>query len=202
MPEGDVRILGADTHISKSKFPFVLGGAALVAFLAFRRPSGNSPAAVSNTPAGGGGSDTGLEFYKLQAEAASDLAHLMAMNKLESQAQEYAFKQTPASQRMCIPLTSYYNLDKATRASFENRVKNGQLIETIGPDGICFTPTQEGQMGYMPYTTVKSKQGLFGGSTSVTGPANATAGINPTAPPPSIFTLIDSIIRAFNQPIF
>jgi hypothetical protein len=210
MPE-DVRIFGADTHIPRKTFPWALGGAALVAFLAFRsRPSQSANPTVAAGIAGNtaqANADS-LEFYRIQQQAATDLAQLMGANKLEMQAQEYQYNlaqsANPASQKMCIPLSTWYGLDNATRQSFQGRVNNGQLVETIGPDGICFTPTQQGLMGYMPYVRTSSKQGLFGGSYSVTGPANATAGTSaaPQAPSPSIFAFLESILRAFNQPIF
>lgn len=201
MPEGDVRIFGADTHIPQKHFPLVLGGAAVVAFLAFRSRPSPSGGSGSNTPAAANDSSS-LEFARIQQQAATELAQLMAMNKLESQATEYAYKNSPAGQRMCLPLTQYYALDAGTRRSFESRVANGQLLETIGADGICFTPTAQGQAGFMPYVTSKSSSGLFGGSASVTGPAGTVGGTAPMAPSPSLFSIIDSILRTLNQPVF
>ncbi|SRR6266498_4635677 len=201
----DVRILGADTHIPRKNAPWLLGGAALVAFLALRSKASAAPASGSSVASSAvdTGAQTDLEFFRIQQQAASELAQLTAANKLESQAMEYAYRQSGAGQRMCIPSGQYYSLDAATRKSLQNRVANGQLIETVGPDGICFTPTSAGITGYMPYTTTKSKAGLFGGSYSQTGPANATGpGIGTTAPQPTIFSLIEAILRAFNQPGF
>lgn len=203
----DIRLFGADTHVPKKGFPWLLGAAGVVAVLALRsRPKSSAPASQDLASIQSANQDS-AEFYKIQAQASYDLAQLTAANKLEMQAQENQYKiamaSNPASQKMCIPLSTWYGLDAATRKSFQGRVNNGQLVETIGPDGICFTPTQQGVMGYMPYTTTTSKQGLFGGSYSVTGPAQPTAGNSaaPNAPPPSIFSFLESIIRAFNQPI-
>lgn len=207
MPEGDVRILGADTHIPRKNAPWLLGGAALVTILALRsRGSSASGSSVAQDTSGAASQNAAdsLEFYRIQQQASSELAQLMASNKLESQAMEYAYKQSAAGQRMCIPSGQYYSLDNATRKSLQNRVANGQLLETVGPDGICFTPTAAGQAGYMPYVKTTSKSGLFGGSYSQVGPAGTATGpgISNTAPQPSIFGLIDAILRAFNQPIF
>ena len=204
MPEGDVRILGADTHVSKSRFPWLLGGAAIVTFFALRsRPQGGTPGAALASGANDAAAQTDLEFYRIQQQSASELSQLMASNKLESQAMDYSFRQSQAGQRMCIPTGQYYSLDNATRKTLQNRVTNGQLVETVGPDGICFTPTAAGSTGYMPYSKTSSKSGLFGGSFSSTGPTTATGpGISNTAPQPGIFGLIEAILRAFNQPGF
>lgn len=210
MPEGDVRIFGADTHVSKKSFPWVLGGAAIVTVLALRSraaPSSGPSVDSSLADAAAANQAANIEFARLQIQSQSELAQLMAANKLEAQAQENAFQimkaSTPGAQRSCISLQQWSFLDAATKKSFQNRVANGQLIESLGPDGVCFTPTAAGAMGHMPYTTTKSKQGLFGGSTSVTGPANPTSGSSPQmAPQPGIFGFLESIIRAFNQPIF
>lgn len=203
MPD-DVRLFGADTHVPKKTFPWLLGGAAVVAFLALRsKPAGGQGPSLAQgiSDAAVQSDSASLEFYKAQQEAAFELSQLTASNKLEAQAQSNAYAQTGAGQRMCIPLATWYRLGAADRTQFTQRVNNGQLIESIGPDGICFTPTSAGISGYMPYTKVTQKQGLFGGSYSVTGPANAGASYAPTGSiQPTIFDFLESILRAFNQP--
>lgn len=201
----DVRIFGADTHVPKRTFPWLLGGAAVVAFLALRSKSASPSSSASTTQdlsaLQSANNQSSLEFFQAQQQAQYELAQLTAANKLEIQAQQNTYNQTGAGQRMCIPLSTWYNLAPSDRAQFSQRVNNGQLLETLGPDGICFTPTAAGSAGYMPYTRTSSKQGLFGGSYSTVGPANAGASYAPMAPPPSIFGFLESIFRAFNQPI-
>src|SRR6266545_4929612 len=140
----DVRILGADTHIPRKNAPWLLGGAALVAFLALRSKASAAPASGSSVASSAvdTGAQTDLEFVRIQQQAASELAQLTAANKLESQAMEYAYRQSGAGQRMCIPSGQYYSLDAATRKSLQNRVANGQsekwrfvLTRTNGTSG-------------------------------------------------------------------
>jgi len=203
MPD-DVRLFGADTHVPKKTFPWLLGGAAIVTVLALRSKSaqGQGPSLAQGiADAGTQSNQASLEFYMAQQQAAYELAQLTASNKLESQAAENSYSQTGAGQRMCIPLSTWYNLAASDRQQFSQRVNNGQLIESIGPDGICFTPTNAGIQGYMPYTKTTSKQGLFSGSYSVVGPANAASSYGGMAPPPSLFGFLEAILRAFNQPL-
>jgi hypothetical protein len=209
MAEGDVRLFGADTGVSRRQFPWLAGGAAIVVLLALRsRPQASGGPTLSQgiNEAAINSQDTSLEFFRIQQQAATELAQLMASNKLEMQAQEYNFElqkaQLPGAQRMCIPYAQWNFLDQGTKNSLRNRVANGQLLESVGPDGICFTPTAAGAAGYMPYSRTKTKSGLFGGSFETVGPANAGSSYNPGAPPPTIFGFIESLLRAFNQPIF
>jgi len=188
MPEGDVHILGADTHIPRKYAPWALGGAAIVAFLALRsRASSQQQPTVDQSlaQAQASGNSYALEFYQAQAQARQEIAQLTASNAIEKQQLDQAYQLqaglNPGLLAQTIPFNQWYSLGNDVRQSILNQVANGQLYETVGPNGYTFGPTQAGVSGHAPLVTARSSRGLFSASSTVTGPSGAV----PITPPPT-----------------
>lgn len=170
MPEGDVRIGGLDTHVSQKAFPFVLVGGAIAAYILFK-PRGmavTSPGDISGTVAAAqsASDQTSLEFAQLQAQVQYQLAQLAASNAIEKQQlnQQYqlAAGLNPGVQTQCISIVEWYNTAEDIRRNLVQQVRDGQLYMNIGPNGVCFAPTQQGIQGHPPI--VKNTSGLFSSS--------------------------------------
>ncbi len=203
MPEGDVHILGADTHISKKRAPLLLAGGAIVVFLALRSRAA-APAAgptVDSSLAGARQQNNAfaLEFYQAQTQAQFELAQLMASNSIQQQQLNQGYQLAaginPGLLQQCIPLAQWYNLGSDIRDSLSNQVRNGQLFQSIGINGVCFAPTQMGISGHAPFVTAKSSRGLFSSGSSVTGPAGSVPGTPPPAGDPGLLGIFDTILR-------
>ncbi len=207
MPEGDVHILGSDTHISKKRAPFLLAGGAIVLFLALRSrasagPSGPTVGAqlASNQQQNNA---FALEFYQAQAQAQFELAQLMSSNAIQQQQLNQSYQLAaginPGLLQQCIPLGQWYNLAKDVRNSLQSQTNNGQLFQSIGPNGICFAPTQMGVSGHAPFVTARSSQGLFSSGSSVSGPAGSVPGTPPPTQDPGLVGLIDTLLSVLGE---
>lgn len=194
MPEGDVRIGSLDTHIPRKSFPFVLAGGAILFFLLSRKNAaptgGSSGSADAAIAAAQQSSDqTAIELQQQTAQAQYQLASLAASTALEqqqlNQGYQVAAGLNPGLQTQCIPINTWYNLDKSITGNLVQQVRDGQLYMNIGANGVCFSPTQMGIQGHPPI--VRNSQGLF--SSSVSGYAT-TAG---PAPPPAIGTILQNL---------
>jgi hypothetical protein len=192
MPEGDVRIGGLDTHIPRKNFPFVLVGGALAAYILFLRPRGTAqPNIAGSVAAAQAASDqTSLEFAQLQSQVQLQLAQLAASTAVEKQQlnQQYqlAAGLNPGLQTQCIPLIDWYNTQTDIRGNLVQQVRDGQLYMSIGPQGVCFSPTQQGIAGHPPI--VKNTTGLF--SSSTRGYATTAQ----PAPQPGIYGVLGQIL--------
>jgi hypothetical protein len=192
----DIRLLGADTHIPRRNLPiFLVGGAALL-FVLFRgrQAAPTSSPTVDQQLAGNlaQNDQTSLEFYQIQQQAQQQLAQLMSANMLQQQQMNQAYMLSaglnPGLLQQCIPFQQWYNLQSDVRGNLTDQVRNGQLFQTIGANGICFGPTSAGIAGHQPYATARSSTGLFSSSSSITGP---NVGQPPTTGQPAIGGIFD-----------
>jgi hypothetical protein len=203
----DIRILGADTHIPRKNLPLVLLGGAAVAAFVFLRPRMRiqTGPTVDQTLAGNAqaADQTGLEFAQLQAQTADQQAQLMASTAIQQQQLNEAYQlsagMNPGLLQQCIPLVDWYNTAADVRKNLTDQVRNGQLFQTIGPSGICFGPSQAGIAGHPPYVTARSSTGLFGASSSITGPAGSVGSQPPTTGQPGISGLINTLLYILGE---
>lgn len=195
MPEGDVRIGSFDTHIPRHSLPYVLAGGAILFFLLARRnPPANSAGSSASTEAAiasaqQASDQTSLELQMNLQQAQVQLAQLAASTALEQQQLNQGYQLAaginPGLQTQCIPLTTWYSLDRSISGNLVQQVRDGQLYMNVGANGVCFAPTQQGIMGHPPI--VKNSTGLFSSSTQ--GYAT-TAG---AAPPPAIGSILGQL---------
>lgn len=204
--EGGVRILGADTHIPRKYAPWMVGGAAIVAYLALKgRNSGQqrSQPTVDTAIAQAQQQDNAfaLEFYQAQTQAAYQIAQLTQSNALEKQQLDQAYQLqaglNPGLLAQTIPWAQWAGLTNDVKQSLLNQVNNGQLFMTQGANGITFGPTQQGIQGHPPLVTAKSSKGLFSSSSSVTGPAGSIPSQPPPTQDPGLFGVIDNLLNLF-----
>lgn len=200
MPEGDLRILGADTHLPKRTAPLVIAGGLVLAYLIFRGRSQQTAMPTVDQAAAQAVQQNNayaLEFYQAQQQAAYQIQQLTAMNALEQQQlnQQYQLSAglNPGLLAQTIPWNDFYNLPADVRNSLQSQVNNGQLFQTASASGVTFGPTQMGIQGHPYLVTARSSSGLFGGSSSVTGPAGSVPGTPPVAPDPGLFGIVDAI---------
>ena len=201
MPEGDVRIAGFDTHVSQRAFPFVLVGGAIAAYILFkpRAAAAGAPSNISGTIAAAqtASDQTSLEFAQLQAQVQYQLAQLASSNALEQQQlnQQYqlAAGLNPGVQTQCISIVDWYNTAEDIRRNLVQQVRDGQLYMNLGPNGVCFSPTQQGIQGHPPI--VKNTQGLF--SSSSQGYASTVQ----QPPQPAVGSVLGTVLPyAFGYP--
>jgi len=159
MPEGDIRVLGADTHIDRKYLPVLLLGGAAVLYLSFRSrpaPSSTAPTVDQSLASNASANNSyALEFYQAQQQAAYEIMQLTAANALQQQQMNQSYQlaagMTPGLLQQCISLTNWYALAADIRQSLQSQVANGTLYQTVGPGGsICFSPTQRGLAGAPP----------------------------------------------------
>ena len=181
--------------VPKGRLLMIGAGAAVVLYLVVK--SKQMPAPV--TPAGANLPGNNTEFAMITAQASDQFAALQASTALEQRRIDSAFQLQagidPGLQRTCISFPKWLELDAATKSNLTLQVKRGTMIQTVTTQGVCFTPTDTGIMGYQQQVSVKTNRGFFSSGQTATGPPGAfNAQVGGPLPTSGLTDLTNSIL--------